>query len=983
MTSPDSGLLATENRLMQFGVLGPLRVEDGERTIEISRPRERAVLAALLVEANAVVPLDRLVDQIYGGAPPPRAIGSLHAYISNLRRLLEPTRPPRAPATVLVSRPPGYSLQVDPQDIDAVRFERIVAAARRIATDEPAAALLQYDEALGLWRGPAYADVAYDDFAAAAIRRLDELRAAALDERIEALLALGRSDEAVPELEALLLDDALHERRWGLLVVALYRSGRQADALAAYRRAQHALDELGLEPSPELRRLEHAVLTHSPDLASPPVRPSRAPAQVTPSTSAGRSDELLLGRGDELDRLAAVLDDVRRGRGASVLIRGEPGIGKTTLAGELLRRASAAGAMTGVGRWPESRTAPPMWPWLQIARQLTNDRLPMEITEPLAAVEAGSAGAQPRLLSGLLGAIRAAAVDAPAVLFLDDMQWADEPSLRMLQLAITDVSDSAVLLVVTMREPVEPDAVSLGDTLAMLARSPGAAQLSLRGLDRADTARLVAGLTHAEHVDDEVVTAVHARTGGNPFFATELVRLLAAEHALDARAMAATAVPTGVRDVVRRRVARLPQQAHAVLTIAAVAGPDVDGTVVEQVAGIDEDTLVDLFELATVAGVLTERPDRPGVYRFGHDLVREAVYEGLPGLRRSRLHQRVADAIVSVRGDNKQTAHELARHAVAAVAVCGAAPAVARLILSARVALGELSLGLAEQQLQRAMDLIDTMPASAERDRFEVQVQARLGQLAFHNRSDPVEADARHRHALRLCDPNDIRQLGGVLIGIGSYAPLTGDFDEAVAVGRRLLALVARTEDGDVELRAAAHYLCAMAAWAGPERVDEALVEIDAALSAATGAGRQPDVWSGIPVPVMHAYRSLLLAWRSDERWVDAAAHAIDAAVLARDDWGLAWSAAFAGLAGTAAGDAETTERLVETALTRAARLDYTDAVFRGCAAWAAARQGADARTAAETIRQAADDLAAMGDAMFRPHLVRLAASVDPAAVTA
>jgi ABC-type branched-subunit amino acid transport system substrate-binding protein/DNA-binding SARP family transcriptional activator len=257
---------------MEFRVLGPLEVSDGGRTLALGGPRQRLVLASLILEANHVVPTDRLVDRIWGDEPPDAARGALFSYISRLRKLLGAAR--------IQARPPGYILLVEPSAVDALRFAGLVAEARARNDREATRALLA--EALDLWRGGALSDLAEYDALRPAIARLEELRLGALEDRIEADLDLGRHREAVPTLESLTTEHPLLERLWSQLILALYRSGRQGDALGAYHRARNMLlEELGIDPSPEVRRLHDMVLRQDPMLDVLPPRASvAAPGQV-------------------------------------------------------------------------------------------------------------------------------------------------------------------------------------------------------------------------------------------------------------------------------------------------------------------------------------------------------------------------------------------------------------------------------------------------------------------------------------------------------------------------------------------------------------------------------------------------------------------------------------------------------------------------------------------------------------------------------
>jgi DNA-binding SARP family transcriptional activator/streptogramin lyase len=245
---------------ISYRILGPFEVREGETEIELRGGQQRKLLAILLLHAGEAVSSDRLIDQLWHGEPPDTAVKALQGYVSSLRKQLGH----EAVETVGA----GYRLDVVPEDVDAGRFEQLLAEARSLER-VPAATKLR--AALALWRGPALADFAYDDFAQHEIDRLEELRLAAVERRIDLDLALGHHDDLVAELEALVRTHPLRERLRGHLMVALYRSGRQAEALDAYQDARSALrDELGLEPSEELQALQRAILDHNESVSAPP-----------------------------------------------------------------------------------------------------------------------------------------------------------------------------------------------------------------------------------------------------------------------------------------------------------------------------------------------------------------------------------------------------------------------------------------------------------------------------------------------------------------------------------------------------------------------------------------------------------------------------------------------------------------------------------------------------------------------------------------
>ena len=315
---------------MEFRILGPLAVVDNGAELPLGGPRQRSVLAALLLRANEIVSSDRLIDLLWGERPPANAPTTLQGYVWHLRRALEPGHERGTPYARLAGERPGYRLVVGPDELDRWRFERLLAAGKQSLADgraEDAARLL--DEALALWRGPALADLAYEQLAAGEAASLDELRLSAREELIDARLELGGHAELVGELEILVRDHPQRERLTGQLMLALYRSGRQADALETYRDARRTLvDELGVDPSPALQELERRILNQ--DVALEATAGTGSIRRPLPAPSSP-----LVGRADELRQVAALLQEegVRL-----VTLTGPGGTGKTRLALELAAR---------------------------------------------------------------------------------------------------------------------------------------------------------------------------------------------------------------------------------------------------------------------------------------------------------------------------------------------------------------------------------------------------------------------------------------------------------------------------------------------------------------------------------------------------------------------------------------------------------------------------------------------------------------------
>jgi predicted ATPase/DNA-binding SARP family transcriptional activator len=293
-----------------FRILGALEVEGEAGPVALVGHKQRVLLGLLLLHTGEVVSSDRLMDELWGERPPATAATSLRNLVAQLRR--------RLGAATIVTQAPGYLLRVEPEQLDRARFERLIAEARGA---EPREQVMLLREALALWRGPPLADLSYERFAQAEIHRLEELRLEALEERIEAELVLGEGGELVAELEGLVAEQPLRERLRGQLMLALYRAGRQAEALDAYQAARRMLvEELGVEPSPTLQELQGAILRQDPALSpAPPAPTTKLPAQPTP----------FLGRTLELAEVVALLQraDVRL-----LTLTGAGGSGKTRLA---------------------------------------------------------------------------------------------------------------------------------------------------------------------------------------------------------------------------------------------------------------------------------------------------------------------------------------------------------------------------------------------------------------------------------------------------------------------------------------------------------------------------------------------------------------------------------------------------------------------------------------------------------------------------
>ncbi len=275
---------------MRFRILGPLDLANGAGPVSLDAPKQRALLGVLLLHPNEAVSSERLIDELWGERPPATAMKVLQTYVSQLRRLVG--------TDTIATRPPGYLLRIDEETLDATQFRRLVAEGRRLARNgDHKRASARYREALALWRGPPLADVVFESFARNEAERLEEERVSALMDLIDCELALGQHEEVVQELETLVHQHPLRERLRAQLMLALYRSGRQADALTVYQDARRTLvEELGLEPGRELQALERGVLAHDPALEAPPAQASTREPRV-PQARRWRAAALVLAIG--------------------------------------------------------------------------------------------------------------------------------------------------------------------------------------------------------------------------------------------------------------------------------------------------------------------------------------------------------------------------------------------------------------------------------------------------------------------------------------------------------------------------------------------------------------------------------------------------------------------------------------------------------------------------------------------------------------
>ncbi|MEB3979898.1 BTAD domain-containing putative transcriptional regulator [Mycobacterium sp. 663a-19] len=829
---------------MELGVLGPLQVRQGGVPVAVPGAKPRAILTMLGLHGGSVVSADTLVELLWGEDPPRTAAKALQTHISSLRRVL-------GDGFVLTA---GAGWTLAESDVDALRYK----AAARLGRDAAAAgdtsqAVARFEEALALWRGiPELPD---GRRGTSEKTRWIEGHAALVEDRADALLATGRAAEIIGELEAAVAEAPLRERRWGQLMLALYRAGRQGEALGAYQRARSLLaDELGVDPGPDLRRLEAAIVAQDTALEIPAAqqpsvmtravtflltdiegstaaweadagamavalarhdelveqvvtsrggrliktrgegdatfsvfeRPSAAaaaaielqeaifhepwalaePMRVRVALHTGEAelrdgdyfgravnraarlrslavggqilcsgataelvidslpDDVLLadlgmrelrnlarpehvfelrletaddhaqadvstdepvqrpslpavlagpgpfvGRGRELERLFSAWQRALAGGTNAVLIAGEPGVGKTRLAGEFSRQAYDQGALVIYGRCDEDLGAP-YQPFAEALRSLvpcmgSSALRGLRGVEALLPLVPGLSDALPdiamptradpdteryALFDAVVALLGIASAGTPVVLILDDLHWAAKPTLLLLRHLLRFGEHARVQIVGTYRSTDLDRSHPLAAMLADLHRDGTADRLQLGGLDEDDVTAYVA---EAGYNDEELARALAAVTGGNPFFLIEALR-----HVDESGGRwDQSTLPQGVREAVSRRLSRLPAETNKALAAAAVVGSRFALELVERVVG---DDLVDAFDEACKAGIVIEEPG--GRYRFNHAIVRQSLLAELPSVRRMRLHQRIAATLESEAGDDDELLAELAHH---------------------------------------------------------------------------------------------------------------------------------------------------------------------------------------------------------------------------------------------------------------------------------------------------------------------------------
>ncbi|GAB2541493.1 BTAD domain-containing putative transcriptional regulator [Nocardia heshunensis] len=606
----------------------------------------RAVLARLVAAGGHATSADRLIDDLWEGNPPPTAVSVLQVHIHNLRRLVEPDRPRRAPSRFLVSKSSGYALELAPESVDAWHFEALLhdyeQRLRAPGTPDPLERRRLLDAALACWNGTAYEGLTGFGWAAQEAARLTDLRLTTAEMRAAVELELNRPTEVAIELRTLFDEHPEREEIARLLATAQYRAGQQAQALATLRHSREYLGaEYGIDPSPALRELEVAILSHAETLAGaggpvasvPGVRVPPAPGQ--------------LGYNREQSALRETAARASGGRKLHIAwIAGEAGAGKTTLVETALHDLAAGSWTTLRGGCPEVDGAPPAWAWVEMLAGLDP-----AMAENLATADAFA------IARTAVTLCTKRTTDGPVVLLIEDAHRADTATLQVLRQAVNWMRDQPVLLIITLR--TSEATPGLHATAAALA--PHTAQwLELTGLDLEATRQAVldAGLPE---ISPETLQSLHRRTGGNPLFVRETAKLMAAQRLGGDSAE----VPDTIRELIRTRLQRLSPAVATVLGQLAIWGDGVDLRILALSTAIGEDELIDLLAEAEVAALV--RSDRTGRITFDHALIHDSVYQSIPQLRRGRMHWAALELLLTHAEDFPGLARDpemLAHHAV-------------------------------------------------------------------------------------------------------------------------------------------------------------------------------------------------------------------------------------------------------------------------------------------------------------------------------
>lgn len=839
-------------RLVRFAILGPIEVSDRSgATLALGKRMERALLAMLLLHPDRVVSTEALIDALWPHGAPARPEASLHSAVARLRRSLEPDRAAGQPPRRLVHAPPGYRLVLGDDELDARRFEGLLAEGRRArAAGDPRRAQTSLRGALAEWRGPALAEFAFDPFAESEAARLEQLRLGAIEDRIAADLALGATG-LVPELEQHVAAHPLRERLWEHLLIALYRDGRAPDALRRAQELRAQLAELGLDPSPRLAELEGAILRHDAGLLDPrgaylgagtsgPGDVARSATATT--TDAARADRAphvervpeparprwwtpgrhFVGREAALARLDEAWQSAREGDVVVMALSGEPGIGKTWLAMEAVERMADAGAVVLAGRCSPEPVLP-YEPFVEALGRLVDALDDHELAElgvngtrlarllpqlaprlerlgaPAPAVPTSGASATSEAehyllfvaVATLLARVTAA---APLVILIDDVQWADPSTLLLADHLLRADETAHVLLLLTLRDTDVPPDSDLRQRLDRLTRAHLLGEVHLGGFTAAEV-EAVATHERAER-PAELAARLHVTTGGNPFFVRELLR------ALDpgTPAHGTLPAPATVQALVRSRLEHLDPAAREVLAAAALVGRRVDVDLLVRALDVPRAAIVEALDAAVRTGLLVTEDETTS---FRHDLVRAELTAARGPAWRATHHRAIAEALVK-RSSGHEQLDAIAHHYGLAAHDGDASQAVQYALLAGRSAAEQHAHATAATRYEAGLAALSRAADPSPDDELLLLLEACE---AWRKSGDLDRCHRQGRHALRLAEQiGSAAQLRGAAVAASQHSnPLDQEMNvelaaELTRVGVRLAADPTATSDDQAHL---------------------------------------------------------------------------------------------------------------------------------------------------------------------------------------
>lgn len=689
----------------------------------------RTLIRILLSRRGEFVSRDFLTEALWPGKAPADPGANLRVLITLARKAI-------GDSSLLQASAGGYAFSAaDECVVDAEIFlGQLQAAQEALARGKNEDALGAFRYALENWGGEPLAEDAYEDWAQDYRSRLLRAHLHALEGAAASALEMSEPLEAVAWAEQAAVHEPLRERSHTLLIEALANSGDTARALTVYEEFRHRLaDDLGLDPSAETQVLQLRILRgelagQQPDLVQLPL----------PSALSVESSRAFVGRTDALQAAAGLIAGSPQDRLNVLWILGEPGIGKTRLATEIARQVHSARGVALFGRCSEELDVPyqpflealqwyvPRVPDRELAYRLGSSpaelmRLVPEIGARVPGLEALRSMSpeieQHRLFEAVRTWLAAAGGNEPLVLVLDDLHWANRPTLALLGHVARSAEPSSVLLIGTARNTSPDENERLAALIEELGRSGApTSRLELIGLSVEDVGELVAAVA-GRSLDDRlqrVAKDLHGETAGNPLFVDSLLQALSTQPPGHS--------PRGsLPETVAQRVARLPEEVASFLRTASVAGLDFDLRVVAQAAGRDEQAAIEAFENGTEAGLLEE--DGANRFRFRHGLVRSALREQLSQARRVRVHLRMGEALESVYRDQLDNhANALAYHFFEAVPAGGAAKAYRYTLLAAERATQLLSHGQAVEAYGQALELLDGLDGTGPFARYEVLI---------------------------------------------------------------------------------------------------------------------------------------------------------------------------------------------------------------------------------------------------------------------